>query len=301
VNGRLLGLGPGCLYATASPFHHIAGLGMLFVALGAGAALCPLPRFTADSWEKVIELGTTHALLVPSMVEQLLDDDRLVRGGLRCLQYGASRIDPGTLRRLLEAMPGLDLVQIYGQTEGSPITALSPDDHRRAAAGEVRLLASAGRPAEGVELHIHDPDDGGVGEVWARASHLMKPDADGWLRTGDVGRTDADGYLMLSGRKGDMIIRGGENVYPAQVEDVVRSHPGVADVAVVGEHDRRLGQRIVAYVIARDPETPPTADDLRAHARQVLAGFKVPERWEFRDELPRSAAGKVLKRLLTAE
>jgi acyl-CoA synthetase (AMP-forming)/AMP-acid ligase II len=299
VNSRVLGLGDGCIYATASPFHHIAGLGMLFVALGAGAALCPLSRFTADTWDEVIGRGTTHALLVPSMIDQLLDERRLVRGQLRCLQYGASRIDPGTLRRLLEALPGLDLVQIYGQTEGSPITVLTTDDHRAAAAGDERLLASAGAAAPGVTLHIDDPDDSGVGEVWARAAHLMKPDPDGWLRTGDLGRLDGAGYLTIVGRKGDMIIRGGENVYPVEVEDVLRRHAAVADVAVVGAPDRKLGQMVVAYVVPRASAQPPDSVELRAHARTVLAGFKVPERWEFVDQLPRNAAGKVLKRLLT--
>jgi acyl-CoA synthetase (AMP-forming)/AMP-acid ligase II len=298
VNAGLLGLGPGSIYATASPFHHIAGLGMLFVALGSGAALCPLPRFTVDSWAEVIGRGTTHALLVPSMVEQLLDQDRLVRGDLRCLQYGASRIDPRTLRRLLAALPGVDLVQIYGQTEGSPITALTLDDHRRAAAGDDRLLASAGRAAPGVELIIHAPDAGGVGEVWARAAHLMKPNPDGWLRTGDLGRLDAEGYLTLSGRTGDMIIRGGENVYPAEVEDVVRALPGVADVAVIGLPDQRLGQIVAAFVVPADRDAQLDPDELRAATRHMLAGFKVPERWTFLDELPRNAAGKVLKRAL---
>ncbi|HEX6657671.1 MAG TPA: class I adenylate-forming enzyme family protein [Ilumatobacter sp.] len=298
VNSAILGLGDGCVYATASPFHHIAGLGMLFVALGAGAALCPLSRFTADSWDEVIGRGTTHALLVPSMIDRLLDDRRLARGQLRCLQYGASRIDPGTLRRLLDALPGLDLVQIYGQTEGSPITALTTDDHRAAAAGEERLLASAGTAAPGVSLRIAHPDETGVGEVWARADHLMKPDPDGWLRTGDLGRIDEGGYLTLVGRKGDMIIRGGENVYPVEVEDVLRRHAAVADVAVVGAPDQRLGQVVVAHIVARDPADPPDVADLRAHARAVLAGFKVPERWEFTRELPRNAAGKVLKRSL---
>ncbi len=269
VNAGLLGLGPGSIYATASPFHHIAGLGMLFVALGSGAALCPLPRFTADSWAEVIGRGTTHALLVPSMVEQLLDQDRLVRGELRCLQYGASRIDPGTLRRLLAALPGLDLVQIYGQTEGSPITALTLDDHRRAADGDDRLLATAGRAAPGVELTIHAPDADGIGEVWARGAHLMKTDADGWVRTGDLGSLDAEGYLTLSGRTGEMIIRGGENVYPTQVEDVVRGLPGVADVAVVGIPDQRLGQVVVAFVVASDPDAPPSG---RRVARRAPGG-----------------------------
>jgi len=300
VNAAAVRLGPGAVYATASPFHHIAGLGMLCVALGSGAALSPLSRFTADTWSEVIGRGTTHALLVPSMIEQLLDENRLVRGELRCLQYGASRIDPGTLRRLLEALPGIDLVQIYGQTEGSPIAILTPGDHRRAAAegGDTSLLSSAGGAAAGVELTVHEPDESGAGELWARADHLMKPDADGWLRTGDLARMDADGYVTIVGRKGDMIVRGGENVYPEEVEEVIRRHPGVADVAVVGLPDQRLGQVVVAFVVARDPAEPPTPESLREHAREVLAGFKVPQQWKFLAELPRNQTGKVLRRRL---
>jgi acyl-CoA synthetase (AMP-forming)/AMP-acid ligase II len=304
VHGGLLGLGPGALYAFASPFHHIAGLGAMFVAFGAGAAVCPLKRFTVDSWADVVSLGVTHAQLVPSMVEALLDRNMLVRGDLRVLQYGASRIDPGTLRRFLEAVPGVDLVQMYGQTEGSPITVLSAHDHRRAAVllgGAVHLLGSAGCAVDGVTMVIHEPDVDGIGEVWARGAHFMKPDADGWLRTGDLGSIDADGYLFLAGRKGDMIIRGGENVYPEEVETVLRTHPGVADVCVVGESDRRLGQVIVAHIVPVDVANPPLAEELRLHARAVLAGFKIPERWEFRSELPRNAAGKVLRRVLIEE
>jgi acyl-CoA synthetase (AMP-forming)/AMP-acid ligase II len=118
---------------------------------------------------------------------------------------------------------------------------------------------------------------------------------------GDLGSIDADGYLTLAGRKGDMIIRGGENVYPEEVETVLRTHPGVADVCVVGESDRRLGQVIVAHIVPIDAANPPLAEELRIHTRAVLAGFKIPQRWEFRSELPRNAAGKVLRRILIEE
>lgn len=273
----------------------------MFVAFGADAAVCPLTRFSVDSWADVIALGVTHAQLVPSMVEALLDRNLLVRGDLRVLQYGASRIDPGTLRRFLEAVRGVDLVQMYGQTEGSPITVLSAHDHHRAADGATHLLSSAGCAVDGVTMVIIEPDAEGIGEVWARGAHFMKPDADGWLRTGDLGSIDSDGYLFLAGRKGDMIIRGGENVYPEEVETVLRTHPGVADVCVVGQSDRRLGQIIVAHIIPFDATNPPLDEDLRMHTRTVLAGFKIPQRWEFRSVLPRNAAGKVLRRVLIEE
>ncbi len=301
VNGGVLGIGTDSVYATASPFHHIAGLGMLFVALGSGAALCPFRQFSPESWEEVIGWGATHALLVPSMIEHLMDEKRLVRGDLRYLHYGASRIDPTTLRKLLDALPGLKVGQIYGQTEGSPITILMPEDHQAAAAGKDHLLRSAGRAAPGVIVVIDNPDENGIGEIWARGDHLMKPDADGWLRTGDLGRLDGDGYLTVLDRKGDLIIRGGENVYPVEVEEVLRRHPGVADVAVVGIPNRRLGQVVTAHVVAQEPANPPDVAELRHHAREVLAGFKIPERWTFVPELPRNQAGKVLRRLLNDE
>jgi acyl-CoA synthetase (AMP-forming)/AMP-acid ligase II len=301
LNAALLGLGPGSIYASVSPFHHIAGLGMLFVAMGAGAALCPFPQFSVDAWEDVVEQGVTHALLVPTVVESLLDAGRLRVGRLRCLHYGASPIEPDTLQRLMAALPGVAIAQIYGQTEGSPITCLTTEDHQRIVDGELGLLGSSGRAVTGVDLVIDHPDAAGIGEVWARADHFFRTDADGWMRTGDLGRVDADGYLFLTGRKGDLIIRGGENVYPEEVERVLRTHPAVRDAAVIGEHDHRLGQRVVAHVVLMTDVDPPSAAELRAHAREVLAGFKVPERWVYADELPRNAAGKVLRRLLVTD
>lgn len=291
-------LGPGSVFATASPFHHTAGLGMVLVALGAGAAVLPVGRFSPDAWVGAVRGGATNALLVPSMIDQLLDEGRMEAGGLRCLQYGASPIHQSTLRRLIDALPGVRIEQIYGQTEGSPITCLTHDDHLRAVAGEDHLLGSAGRPVPGVELRIEDPDGDGVGEVHARGDHFFGADATGWLRTGDLGRIDEAGYLYLTGRLGDMIVRGGENVYPEEVERVIRSHDAVRDAAVVGEPDVRLGQRVVAHVVPADPERPPTVEELRAHTRAVLAGYKVPERWVFVGELPRNPAGKILRRLL---
>ena len=162
-------------------------------------------------------------------------------------------------------------------------------------------MSSAGCAVDGVTVVINEPDADGIGEVWARGAHFMKPDADGWLRTGDLGSIDSNGYLFLAGRKGDMIIRGGENVYPEEVETVLRTHPGVADVCVVGESDRRLGQIIVAHIVPVDLVNPPTSKELRLHTRTVLAGFKIPQRWEFRSTLPRNAAGKVLRRILLEE
>jgi acyl-CoA synthetase (AMP-forming)/AMP-acid ligase II len=301
VNADLVGLGPGTVYATASPFHHIAGLGMLLVALGSGAALLSMPSFDLESWRDLASRGVTHALIVPTMVEMLLDAGELALPGLRVLQYGASPIRPETLARAMEALPGVRFVNLFGQTEGSPITALTMEDHERAALDRADLLASVGRAAPTVEVCIESPDDLGVGEVVARAPHLFRVDDDGWLRTGDMGRLDGEGYLFLSGRKGDKIIRGGENVYPIEVEYVLASHPAIAEACVFALPDDRYGEIVAAAVVRRPGSVLPAWDDLRAHARQRLAGFKVPTYWEEIDALPRNASGKVLRRVLIAE
>jgi acyl-CoA synthetase (AMP-forming)/AMP-acid ligase II len=268
--------GPDAVYATGSPIHHIGGLGNTLAALSAGAAVVATASFSPEWWRGLKAHGVTHALLVPSMIEMLLADDALDQVELRTLIYGASPIRPETLALILGTMPGVAMVNLFGQTEGSPITCLTPDDHALASAGRTELLESVGRPVPGLELRIDAPDATGAGEVLARGAHLSLPGPDGWLRTGDIGRLDAGGYLYLVGRTHDRIVRGGENVYPAEVERVLESHPGVAAAGVVGVPDERLGQTIAAFVIASDLGRPPDASGLRRYTRERLAGFKVP-------------------------
>jgi acyl-CoA synthetase (AMP-forming)/AMP-acid ligase II len=271
---------------------------MFAAALGAGAAVHCFPSFTVDAWAALGAAGVTHALLVPTMVETLLAEDKLRIPSLRLLQYGASPIHPSTLKLVIETMPDVRLLQIYGQTEGSPIAVLTPADHVAAAAGRTDLLTTVGRAGPGVELRIDSPEGIGAGEVWARATHLFRTDADGWLHTGDLGCIDADGYLRLSGRKGDVIIRGGENLHPLEVETILTAHPLVAEVAVVGVVDQRWGQVVKALIVPSDPERRPDFDELRSFARSELAGYKVPTVWAFVESLPRSPQGKLLRRLL---
>ena len=295
VNSVLLRLGTSSVYASASPFHHIAGWGNVAVALGAGAAIVPVPRFSIEGWQALGPLGVTHGLLVPTMVDMLLEKKALRLGTLRVLQYGAAPIHPETLRRAMAELPGVAFVDIYGQTEGSPLSCLTAEDHVRAAAGDTYLLESVGRAVPGVELRIAEPGDDGVGELLARGPHLFRYSDDGWQHTGDLGWLDHDGFLYLAGRQGDMIIRGGENVYPLEVEHVLAEHPGVADAAVVGVPDQRLGELVKAYIVPADAAAPPGFGALRAFARERLAGFKVPALWEVIDALPRNASGKVLR------
>lgn len=302
LHAGLLALGPDTRYATASPFHHVAGLGMVLAALGAGAAVLTLDRFSVAGWAELVERGMTHALLVPTMIDQLLAEGALrtaSAGSLCNLHYGAAPIHPATLHELLAAVPAVDLVQVYGQTEGSPLTCLSAADHRRAAGEDPALLMSVGRAVPGAEVRVVDADAAGIGEVLARAPHLFSPGPDGWLHTGDLGRLDRGGYLHLAGRRADMIIRGGENVYPEEVERVLRTHPAVQEAAVVGVADRRLGELVKAVVVPADPDRPPRFEELARFARERLAGFKVPSEWVLATELPRNSAGKVLRRALT--
>ncbi|MBX6390068.1 MAG: AMP-binding protein, partial [Frankia sp.] len=172
LSSKLLELGPDSRYAAGSPIHHIGGLGNALVALSVGGAVVPTPRFTSAWWRGLRALGATHCHLVPTMIEMLLAAGELDAVPMRMLVYGASPISPDTLRRVLAVLPGVRLVNMFGQTEGSPITCLTPADHERAAAGEDRLLATVGRAVPGLRLRIGDPDGDGVGEVLAAAGHL---------------------------------------------------------------------------------------------------------------------------------
>ena len=231
------------------------------------------------------------------MIEMLLAENLLDAVGLRTLIYGASPITPETLRRVLELTPAVRLVHLYGQTEGSPITCLDAEDHRRAAKGEPHLLSTVGRPVPGLRLRLGRPDVSGIGEVLAAAPHLSVHAADGWLHTGDLGAI-GDGYLQLVGRRHDMVIRGGENVYPVEIENVLAAHPGVATAGVVGVPDSRLGENLAAFIVPADPSHPPDEAALRSFLRARLAGFKVPAHWYTVDALPHNSAGKVIRKAL---
>lgn len=299
IHADVLGFGPGCRYSSASPFHHTGGVTMVLSALGAGTALIPQAWFSVDGWRRVGDLGVTCALLVPTMIDILLAQGALGHARPRTLQYGAAPIHVDTLRAALDALPGTEFVQIFGQTEVSPMTALTHADHQRALAGRPDLLHTVGRAVPGLELVVEDPGDDGIGEVAIRAAHAFVADVDGWRRTGDLGTVDAEGYVRLQGRTGDRIVRGGENIYPAEVEAVLASHPLVREVAVVGVPDQRLGDAIRAVVVPVDLSGPPDLDAVRAFARERLAHFKAPDELVVVDELPRNAAGKVLRRELS--
>lgn len=292
---HLIGIGPDDRYATGSPLHHIGGLGNVLVALTAGAAVICTRRFSFDWWRNLKQLNATHCLLVPTMIEMLLSEGLLDAVPLKTLIYGASPITVDTLRRVLDVLPDVAMVSLYGQTEGSPITSLGPDDHRLAAVKDPDILYTVGRPVSGLRLQIDQPDRAGIGEVFAAAAHLSAQAADGWLHTGDLGVLDDNGYLRLCGRRHDMVVRGGENIYPLEVENVLTAHPAVAAAGVVGMPETRLGETLAAFVVPADSARPPRPEDLGSFARVKLAGFKIPQYWYFVDELPLNSAGKVVR------
>jgi long-chain acyl-CoA synthetase len=303
---------------TALPMFHIGGIGWAFLGLWNGATTVLVSDFVAGDILDVIERQrATNAVLVPTMIQMLLGvDDAAERdySALRSIAYGASPITTSVLKAALRTFR-CSLYGIYGLTESTGgVTQLDPADHDPGGPRE-HLLASAGRPFPWVELRIADPITsaecavGETGEVWLRAPNVTpgyfnRPEetaaaltADGWLRTGDGGYLDADGYLFLTDRIKDMIVSGGENVYPVEVEEALSQHPDVAEVAVIGVPDERWGETVKALVVAR-PGSAPTADELIAFARERLAGYKLPRSVEFVDELPRTPSGKVLKREL---
>jgi acyl-CoA synthetase (AMP-forming)/AMP-acid ligase II len=298
VYDGVMPIGPGDRFCTASPLHHTAGINMVLTALGRGATVLPVGWFDVDAWAPLGELGVTHALLVPTMIDRLLELGRLADARPRVLQYGAAPIDPSTLREALAALPDAELLQVYGQTEMSPITQLTHADHRRALGDRPDLLASVGRAAPETTVRLADATSDGVGELVVAGPHQFTGDPGTERATGDLARIDAEGYVTLVGRIDDRIIWSGENIYPAEVEAALASHPGVREVAVVGVPDRRHGEVVRAVIVPVDPSAPPDADELRAHAADRLARFKVPTEYGVVEALPRNAAGKVLRRAL---
>jgi acyl-CoA synthetase (AMP-forming)/AMP-acid ligase II len=237
---------------------------------------------------------------------------------LRNLAYGGSKVALPLVRKALQLMPNVGFVNAYGLTEtSSTIAVLGPDDHRAALASDdpavIRRLGSVGQVVPGVEVQIRAEDGavlgpGETGELFVRGEQVSGRyteigsvlDDDGWFPTRDVATLDDDGYLFIGGRSDDTIIRGGENIAPAEIEDVLVEHPDVRDVAVVGPEDPQWGQIIVAVVVPAEGAVP-NADALREHVRKHLRGSRTPDRVVFRTELPTNATGKVLRRQLVDE
>jgi acyl-CoA synthetase (AMP-forming)/AMP-acid ligase II len=303
---------------VAMPLFHVGGSAYALVVLFHGARIVVIREIEPVSLvDTIVEQRITHAFLVPAVFGILLQVPGVAERDFSHVVvfiYGASPMPLPLLRRSMAAF-GVDFLQVYGMTEASgAVTMLGADEHRDKA--NEHRLTSAGRPMPGVEIAIMDPVSGDrvtepdvVGEVWVRTVQLMagywhQPDADaaaltddGWLRSGDAGYLDADGYLYISDRIKDMIISGGENIYPAELERVLVEHPDVAEVAVIGVPDDKWGEVGKAVVVAKEG-VDLDAEGLLAYCRQHLASFKCPKSVTVVTELPRNATGKVLKRQL---
>ncbi|MEM1432995.1 MAG: long-chain-fatty-acid--CoA ligase [Pseudomonadota bacterium] len=302
-----------CLLQT--PIFHAASMVSVLSTTGTGGLQVMLPMFEPGEVLNLIERhGVTITTMVPTMIAMMVNHpdfapERIAT--LESLTYGASPMPEPLLDRLLTMLPKLELNQGYGMTECSSVLTFNGPEHHRA--GDPRLR-SVGRPVQGVELSIQDASGrtlsaGETGEVCAKAGNLMteywhKPEATaeafrgGWYHTGDAGYLDDAGYLFLVDRVKDMIISGGENVYSVEVENAIASHAAVEQVAVIGIPHEVWGEQVHAVVVTAADATV-TADEIIAHARESIAGYKVPKSVEFRAEpLPLSGAMKVLKRAL---
>jgi acyl-CoA synthetase (AMP-forming)/AMP-acid ligase II len=303
---------------SAAPMFHIGGMAMAMHGIALGFPNLLMAQFDPAAMLRWLQGGEiTSVFLVPTMINRLLaipGVDGHDYSNLKSVVYGGGPITPTLLRRALDVF-NCDFIQTFAAgTEAGGQTVLTAEDHRRALTTEPNLLASIGRPAFGVALRLVDDDlrdvePGQVGEIATRSDTVMsgylgQPEESaaalrgGWFRAGDLAWADAEGYLYLAGRKNDMIIRGGENVYPIEIETVLADFPGVGDVAVIGLRDEEWGETVCAVVTMRAGVDRPTDDELREHCRHRLAAYKVPARFEFLGELPVNASGKILKTAL---
>jgi acyl-CoA synthetase (AMP-forming)/AMP-acid ligase II len=308
----------------AAPLYHIAGLTAVLTATFAGRRIVLMRQFEPQTWLRLVaDQRVTHAFLVPTMLKRVLDEPSFATtdlSSLEVLSYGAAPMPLSVIRRAIEAFPStVGFVNAFGQTETtSTVTMLGPDDHRLVGSPEeveqkLRRLGSIGRPLPDVEVQIVDQADqplppGQVGEIAIRTERVMRgyhgqDEAtqqtlrQGWLRTRDLGWMDEEGYIFLAGRQSDLIIRGGENIAPDEVEQALESHPAVDEAAVIGIPDEEWGERVAAVVVRR-PGSTVSAEELGEHVRQSLASFKKPELVVFADSLPRNAVGKLLRKEL---
>lgn len=302
------------------PPYHIAGLANLLSNLYAGRRIVYLENFEPSAWLDLVRAEqVTNAMVVPAMLVKIVEtlDGDAGAPSLRALSYGGSRMPGTVLERALRLFPDVAMVNAYGLTEtSSTIALLGPDDHRAALTSsdpEVRArLGSVGQAVPGVEIELRRDDGtpaavGETGLIFVRGDQIAGEyagqsalDDTGWFATRDRGHLDADGYLFIEGRADDTIIRGGENIAPAEIEEVLVAHPDVRDAVVVGVEDEQWGQRIVAVVV---PVPGSDADEaaLQTWTKAKLRSSKTPDQIVFRAELPRTETGKVLRRVLMGE
>jgi acyl-CoA synthetase (AMP-forming)/AMP-acid ligase II len=313
--GRVAPFQPRDRFLLIMPLFHAAGIMAMLHTISWGATLVIqksfVPQDTVDALDKG---GVTVAMMAPTMIQSCLSEvadiaDRKFRD-LRLILYGASPIDEDTLRQAMKLF-GCDFAQRYGTTETLSLTWLDPQDHRLALEERPQLLRSAGRPLPGIQLRVVGADGrelpiGESGEFIASGPQLMRGywksdngeslelSGQRWLRTGDSGFIDTDGYVYICDRVKDVIVSGGENIYPHEIEEVLLEHPDVCEAAVIGVPDKKWGETVKAIVVRRADVTV-SSEQLIDYCRERLAGFKVPHSVDFVSAIPRHSGGKVLK------
>jgi fatty-acyl-CoA synthase len=302
---------------VAMPCAHIGGTGLVNIAVANGVRSLVQAEFSPVGVLEAIEAGATHMFIVPAALQMVVQHPRAGTtdfSGLKYLMYGAAPMPLELLKEAVRAMPTTKFLQAYGMTETSgTISILPPEDH--SLEGNQRMR-SAGKACPGVEIEVRDTDNrelprGDIGEVCIRspsntAGYWRLPEAtaktidpDGWLHTGDAGVMDDDGYVYIQDRIKDMIISGGENVYPAEVESAIYGHPAIAEVAVIGVPSAKWGEEVKACVVAKPGHEVDEADVI-AWARERIAAFKAPKSVDVIPLMPRNASGKILRRELRA-
>lgn len=317
---EFLGAGEDEAALVCVPSYHIAGISAILTAAYGGRRIVYLPAFTAEDWVATAAAeGITHAMVVPTMLDRILDV--MEKTGetlpeLRALSYGGGKMPEPVIARALAMLPHVAFVNAYGLTEtSSTISLLGADDHRAAFASDDpkvrRRIASVGQPLPTIELEIRRDDGtacepGEQGEIHVRGEqvsgeylHKKAIADDGWFATNDAGWLDDGGYLFVDGRLDDVIVRGGENISPGEIEDLLRSFDDIADCAVLGIPCDEWGEKVVAVIVSRSGQ--PDTDSISAAIRAKLRSTKTPEKWFLREELPYNETGKLLRRVLKAE
>jgi len=302
----------GAGWLHGAPLFTFAGISFIYNPMKMGMVGLYLPKFDAGEWLRIVEgERPTMAFLVPAMAELLVahpDFATVDLNSLQAVSIGSAPLAPATLLTLVERLPQASVSNSYGMTEAGPAFIVMPQEE------VTKRIGSVGKPFAPMEIKIVDDDDHElasheVGELLMRLQgrqreYYKDDDAtagtwteDGWLRSGDLGYLDDDGFLYLVGRKKDLIVRGGHNVYPTDIESVILEHPAVREAAVVGIPHDVLGEDIAAFVV-RKPDAAVGGDELQAFCADHLADYKRPRQVNFVDELPRNATGKVMKHLL---